>query len=392
MSAKTTGTNDEGPTYRALLAQQKMLAEFARYALADGELVDILAMGCRLVAEGLGQGLAKVLELQGHVLVVVASHGYELQPEDMIVKQPGGTSAGHAIATGTPTVSGDVLADHRFDRATIESGASVRSVLNVPIPSFGDSDAAWFGVIEADSPHTDAFSEDQVAFMQLYADIIGAAIERRHDKARLSTLVEEKSRLLIELQHRIKNNLAIITSLVSLQRRRAIQDETRDHLTTIERRIDALRLLHDKLYAHRSSNRLELRDYVMELVENLVEFHGDGLAGVDLDAHVDRYVVSIDKAIPIGLIINEFITNSMKYAFDDAGGQIRVQLGVEDHLATLVLADNGRGSAAEPSGGTGMMLIEGLAGQLGAEAVWSSDGGTSLHLVFGLADDAQAAR
>lgn len=388
----TEGTNTRQDSKLDLVAQQRLLAEFGSHALSADNLDEILGTACRMAAEGLGQTLSKIVEHRDGDLVVVASHGYDLRSEDMVLGRAGGTSAGHALEAGVPTVSGDVLADTRFERATIEQGGAVRSVLNVPIPDLLDPGAEWYGVIEVDSPECDAFSDDQVAFLRLYADLVAAAIERRDAQRRLEALVGERGRLLDELQHRVKNNLAIITGLVRLQSRKAEAPETKAHLADIGQRIETLRLLHETLYTQHSANRVALDVYLGELVENLVAFHASGTERVAFETVFEPYVVDVDRAIPLGLVINEFVTNALKYAFGDGGGRIAVSLGKHGDDAELVLSDDGVGlpEGAERSGGTGMTLIRGLAGQLGASVAWDSAGvaagGTTLRLRFPLAD------
>ncbi len=386
MQQDTEGTNASSPTSRDLVLQQQLLADFGSYALSSDDLGNVLNEACRMVAQGLGEGLSKIVEHRDGELVVVASYGFDLAPEEMVLGKAGGTSAGHALETGSPTVSGDVLGDERFRRATIERGGEVLSVLNVPIPNLVDADIDWYGVIETDSTRKNAFSEDQVAFLKFYADLVAAAIERRETQSRLEALVKDKQRLLDELQHRIKNNLAIITGLVRLQTRKADNDETVEQLSSIEQRIDALRLLHDQLYSHHTSNEVELDQYLSSMVENFIDFYGSDVENIEFETHFDSVTASIDQAIPLGLIINEFVTNSLKYAFGDTGGEITILMHTENQSVRLELRDNGAGLAmsSDRSAGTGMMLIRGLAGQIGAAPEWNTEQGTVLRLDFEL--------
>lgn len=103
---------------------------------------------------------------------------------------------------------------------------------------------------------------------------------------------------------------------------------------------------------------------------------------------LDETYVDTDSAIPLGLIVNEFVTNSLKYAFDGDGGAITLSLMREDGRGTLTLADDGRGMSEDDrrSGGTGMRIIGGLANQLGATAEWERKGGTQLRFSFPVRD------
>ncbi len=166
-------------------------------------------------------------------------------------------------------------------------------------------------------------------------------------------------------------------------------EEARRELTAIGERIETLRLVHEHLYVAGSADRLRLRPFVMQLVENLSHLHEGESGKVRLDFAVEEVELGPDVAVPLALILNEFVTNSLKYAFDGRGGTINVCI---ETLGTgtirVRLADDGKGLPAEPrpsapGSGTGMRLIEGLARQIGAKPDWSSTGGTTLRLEFG---------
>ena len=368
--------------------QQRLLSEFGSYALSSDNLQDLLDRACQMAAEGLGQQLAKIVKQRDGKLEVVASFGYDLRPEDMVLDQVGGTSAGHAVLTGTPTVSRDVIADERFERATIERGGQVRSVLNVPIPDIDDDAAEWYGVIEVDSPDIGAFREEEVAFLKLYADLVASAIGRHRVQRRLEMLLDEKARLLKELQHRVKNNLTIISSLTRIEARKVKDPDMHVHLSAIEQRIETLRLLHETLYRDDASDRVALHTYIDDLARNLTTLIAadDRADRIVFDAELEPLIVSVDCAIPLGLILNEFVTNSIKYALADDTGRIWITLRSDDDGVEFVLVDNGPGmpEGTGRSGGTGMSLISGLASQIDATVAWDGSDGMRLTVRFPL--------
>ena len=125
----------------------------------------------------------------------------------------------------------------------------------------------------------------------------------------------DKGRLLRELQHRVKNNLQMVTSLVRLQERRSRSAEARRELLAVGRRIETLSLVYEKLYAAGEVERVDLGTYLGELGGSLLRLHAGEAPGVRLRTEAESLVVPLDKAVPLGLIANEFVTNSFKYAF-----------------------------------------------------------------------------
>lgn len=371
-----------------LVDQQRMLAEFGAYALGAHNLDDVLREACRLVLEGLGERIAKVIERRPdgrlHLRMAV---GFEPVEEERWIPADAGSSAGHALMTGEPTISLDAPRDPRFECTAVAERLGVRSLINVLIPDPLGPEGARYGVLEVDSQKGREFTDDEVAFLRIYANLLGAAIARDRALAHMAALVGEKEALLGELQHRIKNNLATVTGLVRLQSREARHPETVAQLGKISQRIDTLRLVHERLYARDVGERVALRPFLEELLANIGAFHEAGRRGVEVEVRVEDHDVDADLAIPMGLLVNEFVTNSFKHAFGEGGGRVAVRLAAEGDALRLEMADDGPGlppGFGEPGGvgGTGARIIAGLAGQIGAGARWKSEGGTRLVLRF----------
>jgi two-component sensor histidine kinase len=197
----------------------------------------------------------------------------------------------------------------------------------------------------------------------------------------LEEALETNKRMLRELQHRIKNHISIIASMVRVRANHARSEEAREELVGLGERIETLRLVHEQLYKAGAAGMLPMRPFLSQLVGNLCRLHEAG--GIKLEWDIANVELGPEAAVPIGLIANEFVTNSLKHAFNDEGGTISVSLEVTgDHLR-LCLSDDGKGlpHAAPQGSGTGIRLIEGLASQLGAEPTWpASETGTTLCL------------
>jgi len=219
-----------------------------------------------------------------------------------------------------------------------------------------------------------------------------------HKVRSLEQALQTNEHLMRELQHRVKNHIGIVVSLIRARARNTTSEEARAELIAVGERIRTLHLVHEQLYQSGASDQLPLRPFLSQLVERLCQLHESETGEIALAFDIADIVLSSDTAVPIGLIANEFVTNSLKYAFGDKGGTISVSVEKSEGRLRLCLRDNGKGlpsasPAAPPGSGTGMKLIEALANQVGSQAVWSSsDAGTMVCLDLNPASDRPAAR
>lgn len=374
----------DGTDRGRLLAQQTALARFGELALRSDDLQEILQDASRLVAEGLGTGLAKVLELQrdDRSLLVRAGVGWRPGIVGTVVIRPGeGSGAAYAMQTGESVISADTEREDRFALPDFMREHGVRSLVNVVI--LGPDSSPPYGVLEVDRRSPGPFSEDDITFLRTYANLLSAAVGRFCASEELRRRADDNERLLRELQHRVKNNLQVIVGLVQVQLRRSGHAETRRALRAIGQRVDALRLLHEKLYTGGEVDRVDLGAYLTELAGTLLRFHEEDATRIRLVLEVKKLIVSPDLAAPLGLIVNEFVTNSLKHAFQGAQGTIGLTLEPRKGGTTrLVLWDDGKGLPEKPDGGTGMRMIEALARQVSARVAWSNSGGVRLILTM----------
>lgn len=365
-----------------LLKQQAALVRFGELALKSDDLEEVLNEACRLVGTTLRTNLAKILELQrdGRTLLVRAGFGWTSDVVGQATIDIGPTSsAGHAMNTGEAVMSSDIEADERFEYPEFLRSNGVKAVVNTII--IGPDGQPPYGVLEADSKIPRQFSPDDIHFLSTYANLIASAVTRLRNLRDLRRQAEQKQYLLRELQHRVKNNLQAIIGLIHVQQRRTKGREAAQQLEAVGQRVEALRLVHEKLHDSGESNRLCLGTYLGELSAALLRFRASEAGKVRLVSDLQRLQVSPDLAIPLGLIVNEFIVNSLKYAFQGECGSIGIRLEeIVPGTARLTLWDDGKGLPEERRGGTGMQLIGGFGRQIGAEARWESEGGTRLTL------------
>lgn len=206
-----------------------------------------------------------------------------------------------------------------------------------------------------------------------------AADKDRFEKAvktrtrELTAALETQKALLHEVDHRVKNNLQMISSLIVMQSRSIPDDTIRASLLAMLSRIEALSTVHRRLYQSDDVTTFDVADFVRDLVPDLVAASNRNL---EADLKVEGVVVAADKAAPLALMINELVTNTLKHAFRrraDGGpeGRIAVELIRQDDHFHIEIADDGVGMEPPKGGGSfGMKLIKSLARQLDAGIEW----------------------
>jgi PAS domain S-box-containing protein len=169
--------------------------------------------------------------------------------------------------------------------------------------------------------------------------------ERKLAEDQIEQSLREKEVLLREIHHRVKNNMQIISSLLSHQMENIKDNKIIDIFTESQNRILSMSLVHEKLYQSRDLRNIDLKDYINDLGVNLFQSYEIHSGNIRLNIDVEDILLDIDLAIPIGLILNELITNSLKYAFPDGmKGEIKVLFrSTNDNMLELVVNDNGIG-------------------------------------------------
>jgi PAS domain S-box-containing protein len=212
--------------------------------------------------------------------------------------------------------------------------------------------------------------------------------EREADE-RIKAQLKEKEVLLKEIHHRVKNNLQIISSLLNLQSTYIRDQQALGMFKESQNRVRSMALIHEKLYQSKDIARIDFAEYIRNLAGNLIRSYGSSPAMVKLVIDADHISLGVDTAIPCGLIINELVTNSLKYAFPDGRrGEICVALKHEngDGLYRLVVTDNGVGlpPAIEPrkTSTLGLQLVTTLVDQLNGTIEIKRGDGTEFIITF----------
>jgi two-component sensor histidine kinase len=362
-----------------LLQQRAELAAFGLRASAGADLDELLHDAAEEVARSLGVNFVKVLQYlpDEKLLLVRAGVGWG----DGVVGHARigadlESPAGYALQTGQPVISNDLDREERFRVPELLKAHGVRSAVNVIIKS----KQHIFGVLEADSRESRVFAEDDVKFVQGYATILSFAI----DQARLvelnAGLAAEKDMLLRELGHRVRNNNQQLMSLINLQLNGVTNLEARSNLEKVAHRIRALTSVNQQLDGSGRPHLIDLGQYLLAISGSLFRFQGESAAEVKLESEIAQVEIATERAQAIGLIVNEFMTNSFKHAFGGRGGTLSISLTHQDGDAALALADDGPDMPEDPKAGLGLQLIDLLCRQIQAKAAWDCSDGTRLTL------------
>lgn len=204
----------------------------------------------------------------------------------------------------------------------------------------------------------------------------------------LDTKNKQNELLLREIHHRVKNNLEMVKSLISLQSAQLNDSETKEAMIASQNRVQSMGIIHQKLYQGENLGAIEMKDYFINLGDGILDsFNAENK--VKIECAMENLELDVDTAVPIGLIVNELLTNAIKYAFpDDAKGIINISLKKDnDTTLTLKVEDNGIGKVKNaPAKGTGFgsQLIQLLTLQLNGKMQEIIDKGTAVLFQFKL--------
>ena len=192
----------------------------------------------------------------------------------------------------------------------------------------------------------------------------------RGAQAEMRRALAEKDALLSELRHRIKNSLTVITSLVSLEADYASETTTRECLERVMDRVTSVAKLYELLAASGETREVQLSEYLHQVLASIHASYSPRSGAIELQVHCEKIVLSVRQAAPLGLAVNELVTNAFKHGFPDHdGGIVSVLLHQKDRTITLEVSDNGNklppDFTVESSGGLGLQIVQMLAAQLG---------------------------
>jgi two-component sensor histidine kinase len=201
----------------------------------------------------------------------------------------------------------------------------------------------------------------------------------------LRSALAEKAVLFQEVHHRVKNNLQIIASLLAMKARAKKEKVSIEDLKDCQQRVISMAMIHEQLYSQKEVHSIDFAAYVREVAPALVAAYGRQNS-IALRLDVKTVVLSIDQSIPCGLILNELITNAVKYAYPKGKGEVVVRLGSEDGFVVVEVTDHGPGLPEDagkgPAQTLGMQIIQQLTRQLKGTVEFSTPPGLTVTIEF----------
>ena len=366
------GNETEDLTGRALrlrIRQQELLAELGVLALQRTSFTDLLNHTARMTAEGLNAEYCKIMEYipADKRLLVRAGVGWG---EGVVGKATVGADldlpAGYALHTGKPVISNHLENEERFRTPELLVEHGIRRAMNVIL----QGDGLPFGVLEVDSRSEGEFGEHDITFLQGAANILGMAIEQQQYQRKLQAALDRHQMLLKEVNHRVKNSLQVVSSMLHLQANAVGDPALSERLMEASTRILAVGRAYNRLAYNADYENIDLVAYLREVVGDLESAVAPCKIQLDTPKEIE---FAADRAILVALIVNELILNAGRHAYPDSpDGVIRLQLvPSDDTVVSISVSDDGVGLPTDFNPALtrrlGTRIVQALAAQLGGE-------------------------
>jgi hypothetical protein len=289
------------------IRQQEILSYLGVIALQGGEMHALLSETVRLVAEGLRSEFCKVLEFVPADNCFTVRAGVGWGPDVVGVAQVGSdlsSPAGFALKTGKPVISNHLGNEQRFRTPELFARYNISRAMNVIL----QGDGTPFGVLEVDSRSEGDFTEKDIPFLQGAANILGMAIERERTQRLLKAALGRHQVLLKEMNHRIKNSLSMVISMLRLQTKNGSSLIATEQLEAAAVRVHAVARAHERLYQTEEIEYLDIGRYIEQVCRDIDE----SVAHCEIHVNAQHDImIETDRAIPMALMVNELITNAL---------------------------------------------------------------------------------
>jgi two-component sensor histidine kinase len=305
-------------------------------------------------------------------------------------------ACGLAVYTGQPVITVDVTKESLWDPwLWLAERYRFRGCWSFPIDTVAGKVVGTLAVYFVSARRATPRDYALAAVLTRTAGIIISRNQEAEERARavealraseaaLRRALAEREALLKELHHRVKNNLQVITSLLEMQADRAVHPQAQSSLVEARSRIGAIASMHELLYQSDSFSEIELSAYVRRLVAHVVSFYQKD-SRVSVSVIGDGIDVDLARAVPLGLLLNELVSNACKHAFPgNTEGQLEIRLDEADGGMHVQVRDTGPGFPAgldhRTSTTLGLQLVRMLAKQLGGDVKFESNGGTTVDV------------
>lgn len=368
-------------TVEKLLRQQAALAEFGGFAFREPDLRKTLTEAARICAASLEVPFCKVCRHRAaeNDLLIEAGCGWHLGVVGRVVSQANESSPqGRTYVTGKPVIIRNLHEANNLDVPAFYAEHGIVSTVDVVIPAIS---GAPFGVLEVDSPYQHQYDVHDINFLTGFANVLAEAVATTARNKEIRELLAAKSLLAEELQHRVRNNLHMVTGMLDSYVRTAAHGAAREGIEVIMRRVTTLAQVYDSLLGVGLSDTVDLAGYLRALCGQLPGLQAERSGVVQIVCHAEPVRLGLDAVTALGMGVAELVANSYKHAFPDRDGTITVTLAhASPGSATLTVEDDGVGYEAEAEStrhGVGLVkrLIERVDGTLDVQSgngtVWT---------------------
>ncbi|WP_424358626.1 GAF domain-containing protein [Methanocella sp. MCL-LM] len=287
---------------------------------------------------------------------------------------------GEAVRQRRPVITNDYHAPGPHKKGLPAGHVRIDRHMNVPI-----MDDGRIVVVAGVGNKPEPYDIRDVRELVLLMEGMWRLLQRKQSEDQLKMSLAEKEVLLKEIHHRVKNNLQIVSSLISLQSGVTIPENVAAAFRESQDRIRSMAMIHERLYRARDIARVDFGEYLRNLTSYLKSSYQPPAAEVQID--VQNIMLDIDRAIPCGLIVNELVSNAFKYAFPDGRqGILEISMRKEENGILLVVSDDGPGlppgidTTNTPT--MGLQLVNALVGQLDGELVLYRARGSRFEIRF----------
>jgi two-component sensor histidine kinase len=394
----------ETRTIEKLLRQQSALANFGSFAFREDDLQKILKEAARVCAESLNVPFAKICRYRAadNDLLVEAGCGWRDGVVGYVVSPADESSTqGRAFVTGKPVTLDDVSKNNSYALPPFYAEHGIVATADVLVKGKGE---AW-GVLEVDSPVARTFDRHDIDFLTGFANVVAEAVNTAQRTATLRTAVEqmkvlivEKDRLLAqrqellnekdvlaqELQHRVRNNLQVISGMLARQIDSS-DEPAKEGIRAIARRVMSLAKIYDHLLGNGLSRTIDFNAYLQSLCESLRDFQEVRQFAVAVTCEGDGkpLLLDLDSVTALGIVVAEIVSNAYLHAFPGRTGAIHLLLTRNGSKAGLTIGDDGIGFV-EPTSSKrhGLGLVRRLMEQIDGTVEVASARGTTWTLGF----------
>jgi len=305
---------------------------------------------------------------------------------DVFETYPAGkTLTKYVIKTGKPLLATNDVVEELIQKGVVETiGTPSEIWLGVPV----EIENKVIGVISVQSyADPDLYVKKDLEILTFVSEEIALAIKNKRAADQIKQDLKIKTTLIQEIYHRTKNNMAVISAMLSMQSRRSKNEYVKSTFREINNKIQVMSLVHQKLYKAKDLSNINLKDYIVDLANLLMKSYGVLAERVTMKFDLQDVKILIDSAVPLGLIMNELVSNIFKHAFPNRQeGEIFIRLfNEEDNSINLELIDNGIGFPQNfdprKDGSMGLTSVFSIAeNQLKGEISVKSENGLKWHI------------